>query len=334
MKKRIRELDFLKGIAIVLVVVGHSVSQIISGDPDVYEENPLFRFIYSFHMPLFTFISGYICRLTLKTDTAWLRKRVRQIGTPYLLALILWYGILRRESLADFLSPMAYWYLPFVLIADTVLFCEIRFRLKGLLFAAVIAASLLICKFETSQIDIAHHLAHCLIFYAAGAAAPGLKETHGDKRFPIYCILSAGFILLTPVYGQGMDRQLSRLERLFGLKSTNSVQNAVIFAMNKFVVPVCGIGFVLLLTYVIYRVKPGRVLRRIMETVGQHTLFIYILHDLCFLRITGSAAANCVISVFTAIIIPLLISLGFVRIRAVAGSSGEDKGSLTDRDNL
>lgn len=49
-------LDILKAIAIILVISGHVVQQFDSQ----YNINPIFIFIYSFHMPLFMLISGYL----------------------------------------------------------------------------------------------------------------------------------------------------------------------------------------------------------------------------------------------------------------------------------
>lgn len=46
---RIEYIDLLKGIAIILMIVGHTFKT----------QNVLFRIIYSFHMPLFAIISGY-----------------------------------------------------------------------------------------------------------------------------------------------------------------------------------------------------------------------------------------------------------------------------------
>ncbi|MCM1122063.1 MAG: acyltransferase family protein [Eubacterium sp.] len=46
-------MDFLKGIAILLVIAGHSIS-------DIHGMEMLFNLIYSFHMPLLFFVSGYI----------------------------------------------------------------------------------------------------------------------------------------------------------------------------------------------------------------------------------------------------------------------------------
>lgn len=54
--------DILKGIAIILVVLGHCIQfgsgRIYEGS-GTFQSNPLFIWIYSFHMPLFMLIAGY-----------------------------------------------------------------------------------------------------------------------------------------------------------------------------------------------------------------------------------------------------------------------------------
>lgn len=47
-KVRLEYIDILKGIGIVLVVLGH-----------ITKDRELFQFIYAFHMPLFFIVSGY-----------------------------------------------------------------------------------------------------------------------------------------------------------------------------------------------------------------------------------------------------------------------------------
>lgn len=54
--KRLVYLDRLKGFLIMLVVLGH----IIQCSCQNYDNNIIFRYIYSFHMPLFFFISGFL----------------------------------------------------------------------------------------------------------------------------------------------------------------------------------------------------------------------------------------------------------------------------------
>lgn len=49
--KRNTTLDVMKGIAILLVVLGHAIQKNVLN----FEYNILFSFIYSFHMPMFFF---------------------------------------------------------------------------------------------------------------------------------------------------------------------------------------------------------------------------------------------------------------------------------------
>ena len=49
MKERFLYIDNLKGFAILLVFLGHCIQFRMPG----YDDNMAFRFIYSFHMPLF-----------------------------------------------------------------------------------------------------------------------------------------------------------------------------------------------------------------------------------------------------------------------------------------
>ena len=51
MSKRIEYIDIARGIGILLVVMGHNDFAVVS--PFLY------KLIYSFHMPLFFFLSGY-----------------------------------------------------------------------------------------------------------------------------------------------------------------------------------------------------------------------------------------------------------------------------------
>lgn len=69
-KKRLTEFDYIKGIAIFLVVLGHIVPREAPVN-DIWFM-PLKRIIYSFHMPLFMFASG--------TVFGYSNKRIRSIS--------------------------------------------------------------------------------------------------------------------------------------------------------------------------------------------------------------------------------------------------------------
>ena len=71
-KKRSRYLDIIKAILIILVIIGHSI-QYGSGstylEKQLFFNNYLFKFIYSFHMPLFIMISGYLSYNSLNKNS-------------------------------------------------------------------------------------------------------------------------------------------------------------------------------------------------------------------------------------------------------------------------
>lgn len=85
--QRNNTIDEIKGIAIVLVFLGHAI-QYYSGsaylESGEYLNNILFKAIYSFHMPLFALISGYLFSFSVKKRTVQetLRSRVKSLLFP------------------------------------------------------------------------------------------------------------------------------------------------------------------------------------------------------------------------------------------------------------
>jgi len=79
--------DGLKTFAIFLVLWGHCIQHLLSG---AKEEDVLFRFIYSFHMPLFAMVSGYFCSksINLSLKDIFLRR-----GRQLLLPCFTWFCI-------------------------------------------------------------------------------------------------------------------------------------------------------------------------------------------------------------------------------------------------
>jgi polysaccharide biosynthesis protein PslL len=82
MSKRIEYLDIAKGIGILLVVLGHNDFEVIS----------LFvqRLIYSFHMPLFFFLSGYFINASIPFFD-FFKKRFNALLKPFFFTIFLIY---------------------------------------------------------------------------------------------------------------------------------------------------------------------------------------------------------------------------------------------------
>jgi fucose 4-O-acetylase-like acetyltransferase len=58
--ERNETLDCIKGFAIFLVVWGHCIQYLAARSIEQYSQDPVFALIYSFHMPLFMAVSGYL----------------------------------------------------------------------------------------------------------------------------------------------------------------------------------------------------------------------------------------------------------------------------------
>lgn len=80
--------DGLKGFAILLVVLGHCVQYglgEVNFNNENYFEHPIFKFIYSFHMPLFMLISGYLYAFSIAKGTVSnIKRRFNGLVVPIL----------------------------------------------------------------------------------------------------------------------------------------------------------------------------------------------------------------------------------------------------------
>ena len=65
-KNRDSFLDIAKGLAIILVIVGH----VVQGSANNFDDLLGFKIIYSFHMPLFIFLSGAVSAITFDSRAA------------------------------------------------------------------------------------------------------------------------------------------------------------------------------------------------------------------------------------------------------------------------
>ena len=87
---RVVWVDALKGILIVLVVLGHSIQTVMIKMGLSFIDDYLWNLIYSFHMPAFIAVSGYLAysKKLVVGDGFWIKtsvKRFRQLMVPYLL---------------------------------------------------------------------------------------------------------------------------------------------------------------------------------------------------------------------------------------------------------
>lgn len=140
--KRYAWVDCMKGIGIFLVALGH-----------IYKDNYVGQWIYSFHMPLFFMLSGFLMG---KKDFSWkygggnfLIKKSRALLWPFVFFRILlvayWYVVESGFRELD-LGPI--WFLLVLFLVETITFplaSRVKSSLIGLLIFTIIFSALFLC---------------------------------------------------------------------------------------------------------------------------------------------------------------------------------------------
>lgn len=147
--KRIVYIDWLKAFAIFLVLLGHSVEELSTAG----RSNNLFRFIYSFHMPLFMMLSGFFLAKSLDNGIKHLLiTRSRQLLLPVLSFSVMIFAVsllVPSLELTDglgffgYLTGMDMWFMKYLFVCTLIAYLSDRiFRIRAL--AATIPSFLLV----------------------------------------------------------------------------------------------------------------------------------------------------------------------------------------------
>ena len=147
---RIAYIDLLKLFAIATVLLGHSVEQLSA---DKFWDHPIWSFVYSFHMPLFMFLSGFFFRSSLKKGyLEVLRTRLFQLGVPSVTAFLVGWGIMAafgvtsiadlcEVSFAGFMNSV--WFLKCLLFCIAIMWPLVKLLRRDWLAAAVATVGVL-----------------------------------------------------------------------------------------------------------------------------------------------------------------------------------------------
>ena len=203
-KKRILEIDLIKGIAIILMVFGHLIYFI---KPNILSKI-LFDSIYVFHMPIFFWISGYL----FKPEFIILDKINRILipliffSIPHIVKHILtfyWSKNMFDNFLYECVNVLGggyYWYLSYLLIYYLIsrFFCK---NLRGCIFIILlILLTVIISDMSNYESKILWCLYNYLFFLGGYICNALYKENIFYRRISIYkvigCFLGCVFLIM------------------------------------------------------------------------------------------------------------------------------------------
>lgn len=320
MSKRIMWLDSLKGLAIVLVVMGHVADGYLSaGTFPEYTKvfQYIYSFLYSFHMPLFLAVSGYVfytaycARLREKQD-----RYVRQlinIGYIYIIFSVLQCVMKTLAAamvnnsigLKDFLlipiKPVSpYWYLYFMLFYYVIFHTAEKYKVRvGICLAAAFAVSI---AASCLKFDIVFPLRRMMLyvcFFYMGIFIAKTKEAAEPPKAVTYscgAVCAAGVVLVA--------------------------------VFNKSLLTVPAIGIIIAAAAVILFIRLFSSVKalgenRLLVFLGGYSLEIYVIH--CYVTAAGRAilpklgisnfALNFLLNTVIATVLPILCAYILKKIR-------------------
>ena len=154
---RILWIDVLKGILIILVVFGHNI-QFGSGNNmlsnELYFENSVFRFIYSFHMPCLMALSGFFFGLVIDRKDMW-RRRIQTLLFPTLIwslvpaGITFIFALLRNELTSSLILKCIrllvsyYWFLWAIVFGSLAVWIIHKFFRDSIVFFTILGIGFL-----------------------------------------------------------------------------------------------------------------------------------------------------------------------------------------------
>lgn len=280
--KRMNWIDYAKAFAIIFVVIGH-----------VQTGNALTNWIYSFHMPLFFFLSG----ITLKTDQkSWKQfsmKLSKRILVPYFLYSIPYLFFLLAQSilfqknvnlaqsfLAFFLSIretkyyLGLWFLPVLFLSEVIVYLIILLKkqLQCLMIALIVTIAFVYAAAVKRPLPWALDAAPIAAFFIwIGYRYKNVIDVeHPLKVVPTVSryIICAGMLALNVFFCYCNTAVLGKNVDMYKMRYGNP---ALYMAAA-----IAGIGFVICLCQIFLDTRN----LNFLLNIGKNTLHIYCLHGI------------------------------------------------------
>ncbi|MFT3703318.1 MAG: acyltransferase family protein [Agriterribacter sp.] len=274
MKDRLSYIDQLKGIAIFLVVFGHS----IQNNTVESDKQPLFVWLYSFHMPLFMFISGYIAGKSTHINSLsdygiFLKKRVISLLIPYFVWPLLVHNFFfKKNDTLDFAtqgwklitqwnSLWYLWFLFFLLICYSLFYIASRklnkknIILIDVIIASSIAALLYVIKPLGLFISSSSFLLYFLFLFSGVFAYKYSIISNVLLNQWIFSISLLLFIVLSGRYDYNDNGNLNKLLKI-----------------------IIAFSAISSLYYIVRKIKWNPTVDKYVQLLGRNTIVIYTTH--------------------------------------------------------
>lgn len=288
-------IDVLKGCAIILVVVGHSIQYGYGSDyfeKEVFYDNFIFRAIYTFHMPLFMFISGYLfVHSSQKKFIYVIYNKIKYIGIPYVvyysfLYLLWWHSyqldvLYFSDYLRKFIGQVWLWFLSSLMLNCFLI--SFSYHLLGKKMS-IWASMLLVCIFflvPNSIIPDTHK--YMFTFFSLGYYCNKYVRQFAKKLIELKICFYLFLIYLLSLFFYNKDYMI--YEGGYCVMNNNHlVVQQLTIDMVRYLVAIFATCF--FVCFVNIFVMKIRLLCNFLSILGRYTLAIYCMQSVFFVFIS------------------------------------------------
>lgn len=282
-------LDATKGVAIILVILGHAVQQCSGLDNHTALNLWIERFILSFHMPLFMLVSGYLFYFSLRrhSEKDILRNRFKMFVIP-IVTMSLFHHITPRLvhfDLGNFFMEFPYslfnslWFFWAMLIV-TLFMCLVHRWLNDSIWGYVAVVSVTLLLPDAYPLRAYVHLLP--VFALAYLFAKYKNNSSGGESHSlvsvivILTVVASMFFLLLPYFRYDNMIYFSRYSLLGSIDILTDIKRDVF----RFGIGVLGSLMILLSLHLVISMQLiSRKVLAGLTHVGSMTFGIYIFQD-------------------------------------------------------
>lgn len=279
--KRIAWADSLKGILIVLVVLGHAIQAVMKKQRADFTEDYLWNLIYSFHMPAFMAVSGFVAyRKVMAGANLWLPtigRRFRQLMIPFLIwSVALLFVNHNVEHYYEYLlypqkSLWFLWALFFIVVIFTgveTIARKIELRHEVAMILCWMAQIGVMFVMPNAKLLGVEYVAYYFIYYAVGYYLHKYDEILMIKNNGVLVVLGVLWFALGSIYStQGLPEPL---------KIIPVIPHSLLYMVYRLFTALVAIWFLFGACEKIFNVDKGLTLWAIQ--LGKVLLGIYAVH--------------------------------------------------------
>lgn len=242
MKKYYEELSILRGVAILLVLLGHSIILFPINLKNVTWCSYLYQYIYFFHMPLFFIIAGF-CYSKKNNYKDYFISKFKRILIPYLVFSIL--DLVPRHLLPQLINGNKsiyddiksiifnggqYWFL-YVLFILFILFPIIEKVLDNKIYSSfIILFLIIISSFDVSKLFSLNQVFNYLFYFIIGNL---FKRIYADKYKNIMSKWNISLLTIITFIAIGLLPKNHVTDIIKAISGSVMAYSIVVFIKNK-----------------------------------------------------------------------------------------------------